>query len=129
MKRLLLILFVLSISSTVCAGTLLKRPVYGTGYGYTYSETVGDGLTSNALVIPPLEVGSKPVTVTMINGANTGKMQFTTSSDILIAADTAIWQDWPLGAITGTDSDALIGSVTALRGVSASGEVKYEVVY
>ena len=129
MKKLFLMAIIILFATTLYAGSLSKRPVEGTGLGYTYLETVGDGLTGDAVVIFPLKVGSKRVTVTMINGANTGKIQFSTSSDALVSAGTATWQDWPKGAITGTDSDSLVGQVTALRGVSTSGEVKYEIIY
>jgi len=129
MKKLFLVAIIILFATASYAGSLAKRPVEGTGLGYFYAETLATGVTSDAVVIPPLKVGQKNVTVTMINGGNTGSIEFTTSSDALVTSGGATWQTWPLGVVTGTTSDALIGPVTALRGKSALGEVKYEIVY
>lgn len=95
--------------------------------GYTHTETLANGITSEAIAIPPLPPGGR-VTCTVIAGANTAKIQFTTSSDAAVVADTATWQDWPQGDKTGTFSDSIITPVTAVRGVSVSGEIDFEVV-
>ena len=94
--------------------------------GYHHTEELLTGVTSDPVIIPP--TNGAPVTVTMLAGANTGKIQFTTGSDAAVAAATATWHDWPLGVITGSDSDTLLGQVTAVRGVSSAGTVNFEVV-
>ena len=100
--------------------TLGRKP------GYSHSEELLTGVTSDPVVIPPLN--GQPVSVTMIAGANTGKIQFTTSTDAKVAAGTATWQDWPSGVVTGTVSDTLISPVTAVRGVSDAGTVDFEII-
>ena len=95
--------------------------------GYTHTETLVDGITSDPIVIPPLPPGGR-VTCTVIAGANTAKIQFTTSSDAAVVADTATWSDWPQGDKIGTFSDSIITPVTAVRGVSVSGEIDFEIV-
>jgi hypothetical protein len=95
--------------------------------GFTHKETIADGITGDALTVPPLPDGGR-VTCTIVAGSNTGKVQFTTSPDANVAAATATWQDWPNGTITGNSSDSIISPVTAVRGVSVSGEIVFEVV-
>lgn len=107
--------------------TLTQRP--GRNPGWTYKETLADGTTSDPVIIPPLQNDSGNVTCTIIANANTGKMQSTTSPDANIAADTATWVDWPNGDTNGTYTDALITPVTAVRGISVSGEITFEVVF
>ena len=93
--------------------------------GYAYQETIASG-NGDSVIVHPLN--GKPLTCTLIAGSNTGKIQFTTSSEAAVIAGTATWQDWE-GVTTGTGSDVLVGAVTAVRGVSTSGEVKVELVY
>ena len=94
--------------------------------GYYHAETLADGITSDPVIIPGLN--GLPVTCTIIIVGTSGKVEFTTSSDAEVAAATAVWQDWAGGTVTANTSDALIGPVTAVRGVSVSGEVKFQVV-
>jgi hypothetical protein len=94
--------------------------------GHSYQETIATGTNGDSVIVHPLN--GKPLTCTLIAGAGTGKIQFTTSSEAAVIAGTATWQDWE-GVTTGTGSDVLIGAVTAVRGVSTSGEVKIELVY
>jgi hypothetical protein len=108
-------------------GTLTKRDDYREN-GWTYTETITDGETGDTVRIPPMPPNSK-ITCTIIAGANTGKFQSTTSPDADIIADTATWVDWPAGVKTGTYEDALISPVTAIRGVSVSGEIVIEIVF
>lgn len=96
--------------------------------GYEYSETIADGATGDTVLIPPFGGKKSAITCRIIAGSNTGKFQFTTSSDSAVAAGTATWTDWPKGAVTGTDYDVLDGPVTGLRGVSSSGEITIEIV-
>ena len=98
-----------------------------TGVGFEYSETIADGANGNTVLIPGLS-GHEAISCTLIAGANTGKIQFTTSPEASITAGTETWQDWD-GVTTGTGTDVLIAPVTAIRGVSTSGEVKVEFLY
>lgn len=95
--------------------------------GYTHTETLADGITSAAIPIPPLLPGAR-ITCTVIAGSNTAKIQYSTSSDADVAADTATWIDWPGGNKTGTYSDTILAPITAIRGVSVSGEITFEIV-
>ena len=103
---------------------ITRRPFQRDGWHYT--ETIATGATGDSLILPSLEAG-KTIAVTLIAGAGTGYIQFTTSSDAAVKADTAVWQTWSLGTKTGTESDSL-EKATALRGVSVSGEITIEVL-
>jgi hypothetical protein len=103
---------------------LSKRTV---GCGFEYTETIADGADGDTVLLPGIS-DTKRVTCTIIAGANTGKFQFTTSSDAAVLAGTCTWIDWPKEDITGTDYDLLLGPVTAVRGVSVSGEINIEIV-
>jgi hypothetical protein len=94
--------------------------------GSTFKEAIADGENGTPVAINSRY--STGPTCTILAGANSGKVQFTTSPDSEVAAGTAVWQDWPKGNVTGTDSDAIVGQVTAVRGVSVSGAVTIEVV-
>jgi len=96
--------------------------------GFHYTETIADGTTGDDVRIPPIGQEGGRITCTLIAGANTGKFQFTTSSDAAVTAGTATWQDWAETTNTGTVSDALSAPVTGIRGVSTSGEIKIEIV-
>jgi len=93
--------------------------------GYAYQETIADGENGESVIVQPLN--GKNLACTLIAGANTGKIQFTTSPIANVEAGTATWQDWD-GVTTGTGSDVLLVA-TAVRGVSTSGEVTVEFVY
>jgi hypothetical protein len=95
--------------------------------GYEYEETISDGSTGDTVKIPPIHPDSR-ISCTVIAGVGTGKIQYTTSIDAKVIAGTAVWQDWPLGEVTGTDSDSLVSPITGLRGVSISGDITIEVV-
>lgn len=102
-------------------------PRFDSGYkGYHHQEEIADGITGAWVKVPAMGMQGGLVSCTMVAGANTGKVQFTTSSDIDVLADTANAQNWPLGNVTGTYSDA-VAQVTAVRGVSISGIVDFEV--
>jgi hypothetical protein len=94
--------------------------------GFSYKEVIADGADGESLIVNPLH--GKPLTCTLIAGDSTGKIQFTTSPIEDVRDETCVWQDWP-GASTGTVSDVLLGAVTAVRGVSISGEISVELVY
>lgn len=95
--------------------------------GFQYSETIADGENGDTVIIPPLGPGGGDVKCLLIAGANTGKFQFSLSSDAELKAGTETWVDWDLGDSTGNVSDS-IKSPTALRGVSVSGEIKIYMV-
>jgi hypothetical protein len=104
---------------------LSKRTI---GQGFEYSETIADDTNGDTILFPKLSE-SRIVTCNMIAGTNTGKFQYTVSSDAKVAAGTCTWIDWPKGTVTGTHTDALLAPITGLRGVSVSGEVNIEVLY
>jgi len=95
--------------------------------GYEYTEIIPDGVTGNTVKLQPV-IKKDNITCTCIAGAGTGKFQFTTSTDASVSAGTCIWIDWPKGAVTGTNYDVITGPVTAVRGVSVSGEINIEIV-
>ena len=95
--------------------------------GYTYTETISGGQTGNIVRILPA-TSQGPITCTMLAGGNSGKFQFATSQDTAVNDGTCVWIDWPKGVVTGTDYDVINGPVTAVRGVSVSGEITIEIV-
>ena len=52
--------------------------------GYEYTEVIGDGNNGETILIPP---GKDNITCTIIAGANSGKFQFTTSTDSAVLAE------------------------------------------
>lgn len=97
--------------------------------GYFYTEIIADGATGDDIHLYPLGLDGSRITCLIQAGVNTGKFQFTTSSDADVIAGTATWHDWPKGNVTGTEWDTLLSQVTGLRGVSVSGEIIIEIVY
>lgn len=93
---------------------------------YEYAETIATGETGDVVIIPGLPAG-KNITVTLIAGANSGKIQYTTSMDSAVLAGTAVWQDWDNGVSSGSLTDVFVSVVSAIRGVSTSGEIKIEI--
>ncbi|MCK5610890.1 hypothetical protein KAR91_53950 [Candidatus Pacearchaeota archaeon] len=96
--------------------------------GWEHSEAILDGITSEALHMQPLGAEGGKAAVTLIAGAGTAKIQFTTSLTADVISDDAVWQDWDKGEVTGTVTDTLRGPASALRCVSVSGNVAYEVM-
>lgn len=96
--------------------------------GYVYTETVEDGTNGEAVITTPLANASGRVTCTIVSTGNTGKVQTTTSSVATVEAGTATWLDWAQGDVTTTTTDVLTGPVTAVRGVSVTGEIGFELV-
>ena len=88
-----------------------------------FQEIIADTANGN-----PISLEDKVATVTIVAGAGTGKAQTTTSGEDAILAGTANWVDWGKGDVTGTNSDVLTGPVSAVRGVSVSGEITIEIV-
>ena len=94
---------------------------------YEYAETIADGATGDTVFIPGLPAG-KYVGVTIIAGANSGKIQYSTSLESDVKAGTAVFQDWEMGTVSGAVTDAIVINISAIRGVSVSGEIKIEVI-
>lgn len=92
----------------------------------SYKAVIASGQTSLAVKIP---TGVQQVTVMLIPaGGASGKSQFTTSTYADIAAGTATWVDMPKGVVSATSYEGINFPVTAVRGVSVSGNVTLEVV-
>jgi hypothetical protein len=96
--------------------------------GYVYTETIGDGENGESIIITPVSNASGKATCTIVSTGNTGKVQTSTSSIAAVNAGTATWSDWAKGNVTATTTDVLTGPVTAVRGVSVSGEIDFEMV-
>jgi uncharacterized protein YcfJ len=126
MKKILIILAILALAAASYAAEATQRDY--NFRGFHYAETIATTETGETVKIPTIQMW-RNITVTLVAGANTGKIQTTTSSDAAVAAGTATWADWDLGTQTGTVSDVITGPVTGIRGVSVSGEVKIEIVY
>lgn len=94
--------------------------------GYEHSETIQDGENGNTIKIPPLQPG-KVIACTLIAGSNSGKFQFSTALDADVLADTCEWNDWDNGTTTGSHTEVIVANVSAVRGVSVSGEIKIEI--
>lgn len=131
MKKLIIVLIIFFLGSiiTYAADPVSMKKRIGVVSGYTYSEAIISGETGANIKIPPMGPNGTHITCTLIAGANTGKFQFTTSSDTKVQADTANWIDWTEGDTTGSISIAVISQVTGIRGVSVSGNIIIEVVY
>ncbi len=99
----------------------------GVSQGWEHQETITTGATGEWVVVPPMGAEGGVAACSMIAGANTGKVQFTTSPDAAVAAGTANAQDWPDGVVTGSVSNS-VEQVTAVRGVSDAGTVIFEVI-
>ena len=85
-----------------------ERSISWNESGHYYEGDILTGVTGPTIAIPVLST-EKPISCTLIAGANTGKFQITTSSNAKIAAGTEVWQDWTKGVQTGTVSDVLVG--------------------
>jgi len=95
--------------------------------GFQYYETIADGATGDNVFVPPLPDG-KNLTATVVPGAGSGNIQTTTSSKADIIAGTATWIDWAEGSVAVDTADVIVGSITGIRGVSVSGEIKIEII-
>jgi len=93
-----------------------------------WEETISNGMNGETIYIHPINSKRDGVTCTIISSGNTGKFQYTTSSKNSIIAGTEVWQNWAQGNVTTTTTDSITAPVTAVRGVSVSGEIKIEVV-
>lgn len=107
-------------------GELVQR--VGRFNGWEYSEELAAGTESEAIKIPPLDQGAYVAASLIVATTGVGKIQFTTSPDDEVANDSPVWQDWPLGEVSITSSDTLVGPVTALRLARTSGTVGIEIV-
>lgn len=126
MRHILITMAILLIASTAFGAEATQRDY--NFRGFHYAETIATTETGATVQIPTVQIW-RQITVRLIAGANTGKIQTTTSSDAAVAAGTATWADWDYGTSTGTVTDVITGPVTGIRGVSVSGEVSIEIVY
>lgn len=95
--------------------------------GYEYSENITDGENGGAVIVKPIGNVSGNVGMAIISNGNTGKCQYTFSSIEKVVADTANWIDWSYGEVTSNVGSTFVAPVTAVRGVSVSGEITLEV--
>lgn len=130
MKKLLIaaIMILLTVGS-VRADVVEMTKRTGNVIGYEYAETIADGLTGDDVHIYATGLDGSKIVCTLITGAGTGRVEFTTSLDSAIVAETAVWQPWDLGDVTGTYSDDVSSKIKGLRAVSVSGEVTIEISY
>jgi hypothetical protein len=89
------------------------------------SYTVDDD-TSDYLILPSMP--ARKISVSVIPGANTGKVQYTISPIADVVAGSATWFDWASGAVGSNTVDYLDAPVQALRFVASGGEVTFEVL-
>lgn len=78
---------------------------------------------SNPLIVE----GQAPLTVTLIPGNGSAKVQYSTSSKVQVSNGTANWLDWPYGMIGLPRTDGLMLPITALR-LFSSADATLEVV-
>lgn len=95
--------------------------------GWTNYITVADGETE-IVSIPPLDSAHR-ISVTAIPGSNTALVQYTTSSDADVIADTATWQNWIYGSVSATTNGVVIAPITGLKLGATGGECNFEIVY
>ena len=96
--------------------------------GKVYTETIADGQNGETIYIHPIGNRTGYAGCTVITSGNTGKFECSTSPLSAHEAGTETWcMDWPSGDVTTTTTDS-VGDVTAIRGVSVSGEISIEVV-
>lgn len=102
-----------------------SKPVFDS-LGYSrHKETVGDGATSEPVLVPQ---ASGRVSVGIVP-SGTAKIQFTLSSEADIVGDSADWFDWADGNVTSAIADTLDGPVSAVRCVSVSSAVEFYVLF
>ncbi len=98
----------------------------GDPQGWTYEEYILSGENGEAVKIPPPGPGGLSLSAQVICASGTGKVQTTLDTAAKIDAETALWDDWEGGDVTGTVTDSLISSVTGIRGVSVSGAITFK---
>lgn len=79
------------------------------------------GAGNGTVVYLPLFAQGCAVTLQIASG--TSKIQSTTDTRAQVAAGSAVWVDWPSGAVAVTTQD-YVRNVTALRGVCVSGSCR-----
>ena len=78
-----------------------------------HSETVTDA-TSDPLILPSL---GRDVAVAVTPGTS-ATVQYSLSSYADIVTGSAVWHDWPAGAVAEATVDGIAGSASALRLIS-----------
>ena len=98
--------------------------------GWSHEETLAKSETGDPVKIPSLLAGQR-ISVRTIAGTGDAKVQSTISSDAKVAAGTAVWDDWSIGAEIGTNSanlDAPISALRAVVGATSTASVVFEVL-
>lgn len=88
--------------------------------GLSQTLTAGAGYGEPILVDGPCTVSAIP------GSGGTMDVQFTTSPRSALAA-SAVWQDWPAGAVSSTTNDALLTRVAAVRAKATTADGVLEV--
>lgn len=89
-------------------------------YAWEFAEDLAGAANGSPFYVPRNSVGVS-VTLQIISG--TAKVQSTTDLLDEVAAGSAVWVDWPSGAVAATTQD-YVRAVTALRGVCVSGSCR-----
>ncbi len=94
-------------------------------YGFwRASVTVAAGATSDWVMV---NYNNSRTTVA-VYPTTRAKAQYTVDSPAKINAGTAVWIDWPVGAITSARTDTLMGVATGIRLVSVVGAASMEIL-
>lgn len=101
-------------TNTLDAGTF-------SGYG---EVTVADGATGDAILL------ARRVATIALHPAEggSGKIQYTTSLPSKVQNNTGRWIDWKAGVVAEATAAVVDGPVTAIRGVSVSGQLVIELI-
>ena len=97
---------------------------------YPYTEDISSGQNGQSVIVKPAQSKSGFVGVMVVAEGSpgvTGKVQYTFSSTANVLAGTANWVDWDDGDVTSNTGSTITAPVTAVRGVSVSGDIVFEV--
>lgn len=94
-----------------------KRSRHAGNRFFTYDEALSASLPGEWEYGQAVVIDGTGGTITLAATEGVAKVQTTTASEDAIAAETAVWVDWNLGAITGVKQDSLISDAacTAIR--------------
>lgn len=89
---------------------------------FTYSQSVTG--TAEPIAMGP---GMSRISVAIHPAATfTARVEFTLSPRAAVDAGTARWISWDLGNVAAPAADALLSTITAIRGVSSGGTATLE---
>lgn len=80
---------------------------------WAHTESVAQGTTSVPVVVPPMMAGQR-IYAKVTAGTNAAAVNFTISSDALVAAGTAKWEVWSDGSNAGTKSAVIPGPISGI---------------